>query len=165
MQVVIRTPNVLQYAQGVRRIGAWRAGIAVAELVGRETELLRLGDGPRINVAGSKSWSPPRAIPAARWFQRMKSYEVSTYPSRRGGATGRARLTTREQTAAEALLSRGISEIVGRKDRLGSASAGMITTMPSQSLQLYLRRSSSTGISPQLFEQGNQDCSVVPIHP
>jgi hypothetical protein len=54
------------------------AGIAVAELVGRETEL-RLGDGPRVNVSGIEELVTATSYQSGAVVQRMKSYEVSTY--------------------------------------------------------------------------------------
>jgi len=54
------------------------AGMAVAELVGRETEL-RPGDESRVNVSGIEELVTDKGYHSGAVVQRMKSYEVRSY--------------------------------------------------------------------------------------
>ena len=72
------------------------AGMAVAELVGREAEQ-RPDEKPKVTSTGSKSWLPTRTTYSGAVVQRVKSYEVrSEIPgsSRKAVATGGQRRRT-----------------------------------------------------------------------
>ena len=54
------------------------AGMAVAELVGRETEL-RAGDNPKVSVNGIEELVTDKGYHSGTVIQRVKSYEVRSY--------------------------------------------------------------------------------------
>src|SRR5208337_5006809 len=54
------------------------AGMAVAELVGREAEL-RPGDKPRVNVNGIEELVTDKGYHSGAGVQRVKNYEVRSY--------------------------------------------------------------------------------------
>src|SRR5207244_4017818 len=68
------------------------AGIAVAELVGREAEL-RPDDKPKLNVNGIEELLTDKGYHSGAVVKRVKSYEVRSYipeKKQRSIATGRA---------------------------------------------------------------------------